>query len=88
LNTAELELLISDMGRLDPNTTAPDIFQANVRRIRSRYQRVIDDIKKEVSPEQIRKLNLGPLLGMTATSSAKKRKKWNPETQRLEEVDN
>jgi len=88
LNTAELELLISDMGNLDPNTTAPDIFQANVRRIRSRYQRVIDDIKKEVSPEQIRKLNLGPLLGTTATSSGKKRKRWNNTTQQLEEVDN
>lgn len=86
LNTAELELLISDMGRLDPNTTAPDIFQANVRRIRSRYQRVIDDIKKEVSPEQIRKLNLGPLLGTTATSSGKKRMRWNQETQKFEEV--
>jgi len=86
LNTAELTLLIDEIGRLEPNTTAPDIFQDNVKRIRARYQRVIDNIKKEVSEEKIRELGLGALLGTTITSSGKKRMRWNDTTQKLEEV--
>ena len=64
-------LLIDEIGKLDPNTTAPDIFQDNVKRIRARYQRVIDNIKKEVSEKKIRELGLGALLGTTTTSSGK-----------------
>lgn len=86
LNTAELTLLIDEIGRLDPDTTAPDIFQDNVKRIRSRYQSVIDNIKKEVTPDRIQALGLGPLLGISASSQGKTRKRWNQETQKFEEV--
>jgi hypothetical protein len=86
LNTAELTLLIDEIGRLDPDTTAPDIFQDNVKRIRSRYQSVIDNIKKEVTPDRIQELGLGPLLGISVSSQGKTRRRWNQETQKFEEV--
>lgn len=87
LSEKELTLLIDEIGRLDPDTTAPDIFKANILRIQKLYQRVIDGIKKEVSPEKIQELGLGPVLGMAeGGGTAQKRKRWNPETQKFEEV--
>lgn len=63
LNTAELQLLIDDIGALDPDTTEPDIFLKTVDRIGNRYERIIKDIKSNVSPERIRELGLEPLIG-------------------------
>lgn len=87
LSEKELTLLIDDIGRLDPDTTAPDIFKANILRVQKLYQRVIDGIKKEVPPEKIRELGLGPILGMAeGGGTAQKRMRWNNTTQQLEEV--
>lgn len=84
LNTAELTLLIDEMGRLEPNSTAPDIFLKNVMRIRDRYQSVIDDIKKHVSPEKIKELGLGPLLGIKDSGKTATRRRYNPATGNIE----
>lgn len=62
LSQPELELLINDIGALDPNTTEPDIFMQTLDRIEKRYNRVIEDIKRNVSPERIRELGLEELV--------------------------
>ena len=62
LSEKELALLISDIGALDPDTTAPDIFAKTVDRIKQRYVRVVDDIRRNVSPERIQELGLEPVL--------------------------
>ena len=86
LSEKELTLLIDQLGRLDPDTTSPDIFRTNVLRIRDLYQRTIDGIKRDMTPEKIKELGLGVLLGTPTTSSGKKRRRWNEETQKFEEV--
>lgn len=62
MNEAELQLLIDDIGALDPDTTDPEIFMKTVDRIERRYKRVAEDIKENVSPERIKELGLEPLL--------------------------
>ena len=86
LSEKELTLLIDQLGRLDPNTTEKEIFRTNVLRIRDLYQRTIDGIKRDMTPEKIKELGLGVLLGTPTTSSGKKRRRWNQETQKFEEV--
>ena len=61
MNKAELDLLLNDIGALDPATTEPDIFLDTVERIESRFQRIRDDIKKNVSPERFKELGLDVL---------------------------
>jgi hypothetical protein len=61
MNEKELELLITDIGALDPDTTEPDIFLSTLDRIEGRYERVMTDITTNVSPERIRELGLEPL---------------------------
>lgn len=63
MNEKELDLLISDMGALKPNSTDPEIFLATLDRLERRFQRVAEDIKREVSPERYRELGLDELLG-------------------------
>lgn len=63
MNEKELGLLIADMGALDPDTTDPEIFLATLDRIETRYQRVVEDIRRNVSPERQRELGLDTLLG-------------------------
>jgi len=62
MNQKELGLLINDIGALDPDTTEPDIFRATVKRIEDRAKRVVEDIKRNVSPERIAELGLQDLL--------------------------
>ena len=62
LSAPELNLLISDIGALDPDTTEPEIFRATVQRIEDRTRRVVEDIKRNVSPERIQELGLQPLI--------------------------
>lgn len=62
LNEKELDLLISDVGALNPDTTEPEIFRETVQRIEDRSRRVIEDIKRNVSPERIQELGLQPLI--------------------------
>jgi hypothetical protein len=62
LSERELEVLISEVGALNPDTTEPDIFLQTLDRIEQRYQRVVDDIRKNVSPERIRELGLEPFI--------------------------
>ena len=62
LSAPELNLLISDIGALDPDTTEPEIFRATVQRIEDRTRRVVEDIKRNVSPERIQELGLQTLI--------------------------
>ena len=61
MNARELQLLIDDIGVLDADMS-PDIFMQTVERIGSRFDRVIEDIKKNVAPERIRELGLEEFL--------------------------
>jgi hypothetical protein len=62
LSQPELQLLIDDIGSLDPDTTEPEIFLKTIDRIERRYNRVIEDIRRNVSPERIRELGLDSML--------------------------
>lgn len=62
LSAPELNLLISDIGALDPDNTEPDIFRETVQRIEDRAKRVVADIRKNVSPERIQELGLQEFL--------------------------
>lgn len=62
MNREELQLLIDDMGVLDPNVSE-DIFIATVKRISDRLDRVSEDIRKNVSPERMKELGLDTVLG-------------------------
>lgn len=58
LSAPELNLLINDIGALDPDNTEPDIFRKTIERIQDRSRRVAEDIVKNVSPERIQELGL------------------------------
>lgn len=58
LSAPELNLLINDIGALDPDNTEPDIFRKTIERIQDRSRRVAEDIAKNVSPERIQELGL------------------------------
>ena len=62
LSEKELQLLIDDIGALNPDNTDPEIFMQTINRIETRWQRVIDDIRKNVSPERIEELGLTDLV--------------------------
>lgn len=62
LSAPELQLLINDIGALDPDNTEPDIFRATIARIDGRARRVVADIRKNVSPERIAELGLTEFL--------------------------
>lgn len=70
LSEKELDLLISDIGALNPDTTEPEIFQKTIERIQSRSKRVADDIVKNVSPERIQELGLQPFIDSYKGSGA------------------
>jgi hypothetical protein len=79
MNEAELQLLIDDIGALDPDTTEPEIFLKTVDRIERRYNRVIEDIRQNVSPERIRELGLDSLLSSSGGGSAADFSAMSPE---------
>ena len=62
LSEKELEILISDIGSLDPDTTEPDIFRKTVERIQDNARRTAESIRKNVSPERIEELGLQSFL--------------------------
>jgi hypothetical protein len=62
MNRAELQILIDNLGSLDPDNTSQDIFLKTVDRVENQYKRVVNDIRKNVSPERIKELGLEPLL--------------------------
>jgi len=76
LNRSELELLVNAMGSLDPDRTDPAIFRKTITDIEDRYNRVVKDIRKNVTPERIKELGLEPLL---RTSEERKTEKGMPE---------
>lgn len=59
LSERELEILVSKMGALDPDTTDPQIIKETLDNI----QRVIDQVKKTVPPEKIKEWGLEALAG-------------------------
>lgn len=71
LSAPELDLLINDIGALDPDNTEPEIFIKTVERIRDRSRRVAHDIAKNVSPERIQELGLQPFIDAFKASEAK-----------------
>ena len=70
MNEKELQILIDDLGRLDPDNTEPDIFLKTIERIEATQLRVIEDIRRNVSPEIIEELGLGELLKGAGLSGA------------------
>lgn len=55
LNTKELEILINDLGSLNPNADATVLNQA-LDRIEARYKRVLENVKKTVPAERLREM--------------------------------
>jgi len=55
MNKAELQLLIDQIGGLDPNTTSPKIFKGTISRIADRYQRTMSRAIRSIDIEAIRK---------------------------------
>jgi len=72
LNLAELRLLLSDIGALDPDNTDAEIFRGTVKRIDQRYNRIIKDIKKNLSAEKIEELGLTQYMEELSSSETKK----------------
>lgn len=62
LSAPELNLLISEIGALNPDNTEPDIFRATIERINERSKRVARDIMRNVEPSRIQELGLQPFL--------------------------
>jgi hypothetical protein len=79
LSEKELALLIDDIGALDPDTTEPEIFLKTIDRIERRYNGVVEDIRKNVSPERIRELGLESLLGSGGNGQATDFSAMSPE---------
>jgi hypothetical protein len=69
LNREELELLISDLGALDPGGN-PAVFNQTVDRIEQRWNRVKADAKKNISPERWKELGLDEVFGDKRGGSA------------------
>lgn len=63
MNEKELQILIDAYGALDPNNTDPEIFRKSIERIQDQQKRVIDDIRRNVSPERIKELGLEDIVG-------------------------
>jgi len=63
MNAQELDLLLNDIGALDPDTTDPVIFLETIERIDRNFSRIIEQVRATVPPEQIREWGLGELLG-------------------------
>jgi len=65
-------LLLSDIGALDPDNTDAEIFRGTVKRIDQRYNRIIKDIKKNLSAEKIEELGLTQYMEELSSSETKK----------------
>lgn len=63
LSQKELDLLINDIGSLNPDNTSYDIFMETLDRIEKRFQRVAKDVQEQLSPEEIQRLGLEPIVG-------------------------
>ncbi len=70
MNQAELQLLIDEIGALNPDTTTMEIFQQTLARIKSRWGRVLDDIAREVSAERLEELGLDKIVNQRRTGSS------------------
>jgi len=55
MNKPELQLLIDQIGALNPNTTSPKIFKRTIGRIADRYQRVMSRAIRSIDIKAIRK---------------------------------
>ena len=62
MNKEELQLLIDNVGALNPDADDPEIFMQTVYRIEAQYKRVMKDIIDNVSIGRIHELGLGPLV--------------------------
>lgn len=62
MNGSELQVLIDDIGALDPVNTDERIFMATIDRIGKRWDRVLADIKKNVPREKLREYGFEELV--------------------------
>lgn len=58
LNQAELQLLLDQVGALDPDNTEPDIFLKTIDRIEQQWQQVLNDVERTVPPERLAELGI------------------------------
>ncbi len=58
LNQAELQLLLDQVGALDPDNTEPDIFLKTIDRIEQQWQQVLNDVERTVPPERLVELGI------------------------------
>ena len=58
MNEKELQILIDDIGALNPDTTDEKIFLETVDRIERQWKRVVTDVRKTVPRERLREMGL------------------------------
>ena len=62
LNREELNILINSIGALRPESTPPDILLKTLDEIDKRYINILKDVRKNVSPEVLKELQIGKFL--------------------------
>lgn len=58
LSAPELNLLVTDIGSLDPDNTEPDIFLKTIDRIEARWKNVLQDVERTVPPERLAEMGI------------------------------
>jgi len=74
LSQKELDILIAEIGALDPDITEPDILLDTMQRIEDRYIRIMSDAKRDMTPEKITELGLDDLIKAADNAVAKKKR--------------
>jgi hypothetical protein len=71
LSAPELNLLVTDIGSLDPDNTEPDIFLKTIDRIESRWKSVLQDVQRTVPPERLAEMgiDINALIGGTEAAA-------------------
>jgi hypothetical protein len=80
MNKQELNLLINEVGALDPDNTDPEIFMQTIDRIGARYNSVMKDIIASVSYERIQETGMQPLIDDYKARQPGQRRRFNPAT--------
>ena len=84
MNEKELQIIIDDMGALDPDNTDPPIFLQTVGRLEERYNRVIAQAQRTVPPAQLREWGLGHLIERSGSPAPGSRIRYDAQGNRIE----
>ncbi|MCP4514450.1 MAG: hypothetical protein GY824_04380 [Delftia sp.] len=83
MNEKELDLLINDIGALDPDRTDPEILMDTLKRIKTRWSSIQDTLSETVPPSEVAKWGLESLMpgaSSAAIAPPQRQTATNPET--------